>query len=1086
MMRKSENTKKAIPHVHGVASAEREGFLHLSLTPGPSNDGDYFTDQDPSSKPCGGPDAKTPLSGPMDDRNKVVVAHGKVDPRKTTTPSTTKERRKKMENTSSVSQPGQSPTCPTCNRTFASYRGRRLHERRAHAEAFHAEAQKIDGQKRRIQWSHEEDLLLAQAEVNFTGASSSQSGKAQIYNHLQSLFPHRTRDAIKARLLKSDKYRAIRQQVLDQQSTPPTVDDDENLNSTEHQVLQSWTEVLKKAIEEEKLTPAYTCNNSNRTDRQFAKWLKKKVVVAKKKKNIARKPPPKITGNRANRRRKLRAAWLSAFERNPSRTAKLILDGKELHQQAKIPEGTTQFWKELFTQESVGWSGSDEESTMKETTKHQSLLDPFTTEEITSHLKKMRAGATGTDAIKLADVRRLPRKELTEWFNLFLLQGHVPKLLKRFRTTLIPKNSDPSKPSEFRPISVGSFVRRLFTGMLAKRLQTVETHHCQRGFKKIEGCAIQSLTLRALVDEYINKPASLHYCFMDVRKAFDSVSHHALRKAYVKADLPAGIIRLFEDMYIGNTTVLSTDPDQSIVRLNRGVLQGDPLSPILFNLVMDDVVAGLDPNIGADLGEAKINCLMFADDSVLIANTQMGLQEHVNTYVDRMATYGLELNVSKCAAVHIKADKKRKKWYVAPNIPLYAGGVKVKALTIGESYRYLGLTTNVNRGLTNAHHQLKSQLNRLSTSVLKPQQRLSVLKTNVIPGLLFETTLEHRSEAMLKDLDISIRKEVRRWLHLPKDIPTPMFHTSVKDGGLGIPSLRTRVPRLSWDRLLRTEKLLDPDDWLKALIASPYWRKMKERTSDSLARVGVSDKTTENHHWRNGLYISVDGSGLRNHGNSSGFGSQWIQPSFLQLSGREFVGAMHIRCNSLITRERATRGRMTNKGRNCPCCPDKRESLAHILQVCWRSQNLRIFRHNHIVGMILNKLRKLQFKVNLEPRIPHGNTFLKPDIVAAKGETVYILDPSIVACSRDLVRAESDKTQKYSISSVLRWAKRKYGSKEVIVAGVIVDWRGAWAPRTVDILRQLGIPKGFVELISFKILKLNRWIYQCVRDRTDT
>ena len=56
---------------------------------------------------------------------------------------------------------------------------------------------------------------------------------------------------------------------------------------------------------------------------------------------------------------------------------------------------------------------------------------------------------------------------------------------------------------------------------------------------------------------------------------------------------------------------------------------------------------------------------------------------------------------------------------------------------------------------------VRTGVSSLTTSVLKPQQRLAVVKRNVIPKLLFETALEFRGDCLLNDLDIRVRKEVR-------------------------------------------------------------------------------------------------------------------------------------------------------------------------------------------------------------------------------------------------------------------------------------------------------------------------------------
>ena len=201
--------------------------------------------------------------------------------------------------------------------------------------------------------------------------------------------------------------------------------------------------------------------------------------------------------------------------------------------------------------------------------------------------------------------------------------------------------------------------------------------------------------------------------------------------------------------------------------------------------------------------------------------------------------------------------------------------------------------------------------------------------------------------------------------------------------------------------------------------------------------------TKKKEQWMFFLYSSIDGIGLANHSNNSGYRSRWISDSnFIRLSGREFLGATHVRLNCLYTKERATRGRITPKGRNCPGYSVKRESLAHILQVCGRSKNQRTFRHNVIVNGVINKLRKLGHQIKREPRIPVKNSFVKPDIVAFNKETkrVLIADPLIVAVSRDLEKAERDKQIKYNTPEVVKWIKAKYGKEtSVEVCGLILD-----------------------------------------------
>ena len=96
-------------------------------------------------------------------------------------------------------------------------------------------------------------------------------------------------------------------------------------------------------------------------------------------------------------------------------------------------------------------------------------------------------------------------------------------------------------------------------------------------------------------------------------------------------------------------------------------------------------------------------------------------------------------------------------------------------------------------------------ISNVSKAPLKPQQRLDILETNIIPQLIHQLVLAPCSALLLKNLDIQIRKAVNRWLCLPNASPLGYFYAPVEAGGLGLPRLRTNIPVLKsnrWDNLL--------------------------------------------------------------------------------------------------------------------------------------------------------------------------------------------------------------------------------------------------------------------------------------------
>lgn len=67
------------------------------------------------------------------------------------------------------------------------------------------------------------------------------------------------------------------------------------------------------------------------------------------------------------------------------------------------------------------------------------------------------------------------------------------------------------------------------------------------------------------------------------------------------------------------------------IRQNRGVKQGDPLSPLLFNLCIEPLSRQLNPLRSP--GELSYNHLLFADDLVSIHNSPLACRQmHQKTW----------------------------------------------------------------------------------------------------------------------------------------------------------------------------------------------------------------------------------------------------------------------------------------------------------------------------------------------------------------------------------------------------------------------------------------------------------------------
>lgn len=88
-------------------------------------------------------------------------------------------------------------------------------------------------------------------------------------------------------------------------------------------------------------------------------------------------------------------------------------------------------------------------------------------------------------------------------------------------------------------------------------------------------------------------------------------------------------------------------------RANRGVKQGDNLSPTLFNLYVDDFLEYLHSSdtLPAYLDSMPVNHMFFADDLVLISESPSGLQHCLNALEKYCTDWQLQVNMDKTNAM---------------------------------------------------------------------------------------------------------------------------------------------------------------------------------------------------------------------------------------------------------------------------------------------------------------------------------------------------------------------------------------------------------------------------------------------------
>jgi hypothetical protein len=247
----------------------------------------------------------------------------------------------------------------------------------------------------------------------------------------------------------------------------------------------------------------------------------------------------------------------------------------------------------------------------------------------------------------------------------------------------------------------------------------------------VNGCAANLF----IFDECIRqakKEGPIVGSLIDVAKAFDTVPHEAILRALSSQGVDEHTFAHISDMYSGIRTRINGKG--SDIPLVRGVKQGDHLSPLLFNMVMDPLIRDLQRK-GFRIGDHEIGTLAFADDIVLLAHSIDGAQDHVDKVGCYTNKLGMTLYPRKSSSFLITAM--RKTW-ICRDPGLSIGETKVPGARPSSALKYLGVNYTLSEDLESGAliDKLMQAVNRARGLGFKPLQKVNIILDGIISKFL--------------------------------------------------------------------------------------------------------------------------------------------------------------------------------------------------------------------------------------------------------------------------------------------------------------------------------------------------------------
>ena len=212
--------------------------------------------------------------------------------------------------------------------------------------------------------------------------------------------------------------------------------------------------------------------------------------------------------------------------------------------------------------------------------------------------------------------------------------------------------------------------------------------------------------------------------FLDLAKAFNTISHKSIEKGLLRKGVPTEVVEGILEMYESISTVISVKGKIRRVAINSGVKQGCPLSPLSLNIVMDELIEKLKKRkIQIEINGALIAVVVFPDDLVLV----MEGASHMTITLYECEIYfkqkELPINSGKCGSMRVVPVKGKKSMKVVTKCHRKWNNHPIQTIDFNRLSKYLGVYIPKDGEAALTKEEWDKQLERLRKSHLSLLQQ---------------------------------------------------------------------------------------------------------------------------------------------------------------------------------------------------------------------------------------------------------------------------------------------------------------------------------------------------------------------------
>ena len=271
-------------------------------------------------------------------------------------------------------------------------------------------------------------------------------------------------------------------------------------------------------------------------------------------------------------------------------------------------------------------------------------------------------------------------------------QEKVPTKWNEGNGALIHKGNGKQRTNiaNYRPITMTNCVSKIYANILNEELnEWAEKNDIlseeQNGFRKNRCCTDNIYIIQQAINIQKTRRKPLYLAVLDLEKAYDNISRDFLYHMLDTMGCDKKAINIIKSLYMETKVRFKVNNTYTRwINSNQGLRQGCNMSPFLFAIVMEELIARIkELDIGIKIDGLRLCILLYADDIILIAESEEDLRKALIC----TRNFGSVCNLA--------ISQNKSKIIVAGKQPNSMPGA-IEGLKVVDSVRYLGLTLDRN------------------------------------------------------------------------------------------------------------------------------------------------------------------------------------------------------------------------------------------------------------------------------------------------------------------------------------------------------------------------------------------------------